>query len=394
MNVSRRAWLASAGALPLTAAAGDPALMLDLPGTGRDPERINFKTLPVLGGEHGIVSHGNAPWPFRNHNYVTHFDGRYWCMWSHGLRQEDFPHQHVQYATSTDGILWTEARPITGPSPRQHFRYIARGFWTHNGWLLALASHDEAYDAKGVKRLFGPSLELLAFVWNAATEKWEPRGVVQPDAINNFPPHALAGGEWMMICRDHGNNLSTLRGAARSPLDWSRTPLQRYDAIPGYRPDEPALLTLPDGRLACLFRDNARSQRIFRAVSVDQGRTWSTPVKTNFPDASSKLFPLRLSGGGYVLVSNANPAPLQRMPLCLAYSRDGWTFTRLARLPVPESPADSLPREGPRRAAGFQYPNAVEQDGHLLIVYSRDMKTVESIRVPLAEIDKLQEPRA
>lgn len=198
--------------------AADLPPMLNLPGTGQDPERIDFRNMPILRGEQSIVSHGNAPWPFRNHAYVTWFDGRFWSMWSHGLRQEDYPSQHIRYSVSTDGRVWSEAKIIT----------------------------------------------------------------------------RKAGVRWALF---------------------SSSPFQSYTAIPDYLPNEPALLTVPDGRLVALFR--------------------SCQVDAHFPF-------LRTSRGFYVLVSNANPAPLQRVPLCLSVSDDGITFTRIARLPIPTAPQDYL----------------------------------------------------
>lgn len=363
--------------------------MLDLPGTGGDPTKIDFATLPILRGEWAIVSHGNSPWPFRNHNYVAWFEGRYWAMWSHGLRQEDYPEQHVQYATSVDGLTWTESKPIAGPSPDRDFRYIARGFWVHEGKLLALASHDESYDATGKKKLFGPSLELRVYRWDAMAERWFPHGVMAKDTINNFPPVLLADGNWAMARRDHHMQVSMLLGGVKSPHDWKVVPL----AIPAdsnFRADEPVLSVLPDGRVVGLFRDNSKSKRLYRAVSTNHGRSWTKPTVTNFPDATSKFFVLRTTRGQFVLVSNANPAPDQRIPLCLSVSEDGLTYTRMARLPVPTAPQDFRPRTGVRKAAGFQYPHAIEYDGHLQIIYSRDMKTVETLRIALAEVDRLR----
>src|SRR5579862_325077 len=73
--------------------------MLNLPVTAGDPGLIDYFSLPVLAGEHAIVSRGEAPWAFRLHSYLAFFDGQYWCMWSHGPVIEDKPTQHVRYAT-------------------------------------------------------------------------------------------------------------------------------------------------------------------------------------------------------------------------------------------------------------------------------------------------------
>lgn len=390
-----RCGFALAGLLSAAVAMALPP-MLSLPAAGDDPGNIDFARLPYIAGEHTFVTHGNAPWGFRNHSYLAYHDGRYWCMWSQGTAVEDRVGQRVGYATSVDGLLWSEARflspepqgygmgsPLFGQRTAEGFRYIARGFWQRDGEFLALASLDEAGG------FFGPSLNLHAFRWNAATDTWEDAGVVARDTINNFPPIRMANGEWAMVRRDHRRNVSLLFGGLASTSAWTDVPMVRYQAEDGFRPEEPLLWTLPGGRLMGFYRDNSHSKRIFRAWSDDHGRTWTTPERTNFPDATSKLFGLRTSRGWYVLISNANPAPLQRNPLCLAVSRDGVTFTNLVRLPVPTSPMDERPREGVRKAAGYQYPHAIENDGHLFVVYSRNMTTVEVIRVPLDEIERL-----
>ncbi|MBL9089759.1 MAG: hypothetical protein JNL96_00945, partial [Planctomycetaceae bacterium] len=58
--------------------------MLTLGGKPVDWRTLDFATLPVVGGEHAVVSAPDAEWGFRLHNYLIHHDGRYWCMWSHG----------------------------------------------------------------------------------------------------------------------------------------------------------------------------------------------------------------------------------------------------------------------------------------------------------------------
>lgn len=369
-------WVMAGAALAEPAPSGLPP-MLDLVGTGTDPAKIDYKLLPELSGTCTLVTQGDATWQFRLHNYLAFFDGRYWCMWSHGPRIEDHPTQHVRYATSTDGVKWSEPVEIMPSSSKEGFRYIARGFWVRDGKLLALASHDEAYNEKGKVHFFGKSLQLLAFEWQSESGTWRPLGVVFDDAINNFPPQKLATGEWAMMRRDHLNNVSMLIGGVESPLKWDSRPVFDRTPTSAFKPDEPEWWPLPDGRSLGIIRDNGGSKRLFRSLSSDNGRTWSTPELTNFPDATSKFFGLRTSRGSYVLVSNANPA--QRHPLCLSVSKDGVTFTRMGILPIPWAEPPSL-----------QYPHVIEHDGKLLIAYSRDKRGIEVVSVDLDEVDRLE----
>jgi hypothetical protein len=319
-------------------------------------------------------------------------------MWSHGPVVEDNPTQHVRYSTSADGLRWIEPGQIVGPSPRRGFRYISRGLWVRDGQLIALAGHDEAFDEKGRVRFFGPSLQLMGFAWDGDAGEWKPLGIVFDRAINNFPPARMPDGEWGMICRgpDYRRDVFMLTGGVASPSAWTRSPIVTEAPASGFRPEEPDWWTLPDGRLLGLFRDNSRSGRFYRAVSTDSGRSWSVPEKTNFPDATSKFFGLRTSRGAYVLVSNANPEG--RNPLCLSTSDDGVTFTRMARLPIPDPPPGegalgAGSRSGATRYESLQYPHVIEHDDHLLVAFSRKKQAIEVVRVRLDEVDRLRRDR-
>jgi BNR repeat-like domain len=369
---------------PDPAANPGSSLMLDLPGTGTDPAKIDFAALPTVPAQHAVVSRGDRHWQFRLHNYLAYHDGRYFCFWSHGPVIEDQARQHLQYATSADGLKWSEPK-ILAPPPREGFGYIARGLWLRDGELLALASLFEApaYD--------GGQLELVAFRWNAEKETWQPAGRVFDNALNNFAPKKLPTGEWMMSRRASDRSVSLLIGGVKAIDDWRVVPFSTYALADGGRPEEPFWWTLPSGAIVGVFRDNGKSGRLLRSFSTDNGHTWTKLVRTNFPDATSKFNVLQTSRGTWVMISNPNPQA--RNPLCLSTSSDGLVFTRMVRLPIPAALAGvdwvQNSRHGTAKYESLQYPHVIEHDGSLLIAYSRRKQTVEVLKIPVAEIDAL-----
>ncbi len=352
-----------------------------------DPHTIDFERLPRIPVEHIIVSDVRARKGVNQHNYLIHHAGRFWAMWSDGPEIEDRVGQVVNYATSADGVTWTAPQRMTGnprgfgpDSPiyntrkKEGFRYISRGFWVRENQLLALVSLDEAAD------FFGPSLELRAFRWNPTAQAWDDIGVVQDNAINNFPPQRLPSGEWAMTRRQHDyktTGVQFLIGGVAGLDRWTSVPVVRgAGGDVTLKAEEPIWYALPDRNLVALFRDNGGSKTIYRAFSTDNGRTWTTPVQTDFPDARSKFHAIRLKDGRYALVSNPNPA--KRDPMTVALSDDGLVYTRLFYL-VGGRPVD--------------YPHMIEHEGFLYIAHSGGKRSVEIERVRLSDLDRLRMPQ-
>jgi hypothetical protein len=362
-------------AVTASALADDPGpqAILRLSGEQTDPAQLDYAALPVLTGKHAVISPTDAALKFQLHNYVVWHKDQFFAMWSQGPPVEDEPTQHIRFATSRDGLTWSESKVLTRPSDDAHGT-IARGLWLRDGDLLALVAHFKGKGAFGADK----ELKLLAFAWDDATGDWKPRGLVFENAINNFPPQKLPTGPWLMTRRDSRFNVSMLLGGQKSIDDWQSFPVVERQAIKGFSPDEPIWWLQEDGSLLALFRDNGGSGRLFRAESTDSGRTWTRPTITNFPNATSKIFSLQTTSGLRVLIGNANPQ-VGRRELYLALSEDGTMFTRLARLDIP-SP----------RPATLQYPHAIEHEGQLLIAFSRNKAQSEVFQVPLAEIEALQ----
>jgi len=376
--------------------ATNPAspLMLSGPWLPENPHQLDFAKLPRVPGRHVVISDVRAKGSatdkldknaggVNQHNYLTHHDGQFWAMWSDGPGIEDRVGQRVKFATSPDGLKWsapqhlTPVPPNSGPDSPHYgtrtdkgMRWISRGFWKRDGELLALASLDEAAG------FFGPSLELRAFRFNKDSASWEDAGFVFKNTINNFPPLKLRTGDWMMSRRAYDyktTGVEFLVGGVKALNDWQSFPV--LGTASELKAEEPDWWILPDHSLAAVFRDNRRSGFLYRAFSNDDGRTWSKPVKTNFPDATSKISGLRLRDGRYVLVSNPNPK--KRDPLTLSISPDGLVFTKMLYL------------VGGRH---IDYPHVIEHEGNLFIAFAGGKQSVEVLKVKLADVDAVQMP--
>ena len=315
----------------------DPASPLMLAGdwVPENPHDIDFDALPRIPSRHAVVSDVMAAGGNRvnQHNYLVHHAGRFWAMWSDGPGESrgygkvpghDRAGQHVSFATSDNGLTWGAIGNLTG-APDEGYGWIARGFWVRDGKLLALASR---YQAPGYD---GAGLSLHAFEAEAGeVPRWRHLGLVFDDALNNFPPKLLPGGEWMMSRRDGNQNVHFLVGGTAGFDRWTSYRAAPYK-LRAERPEEPYWWVLPDERsILALFRDNSGSGYLLRAFSTDNGRNWTEPVRTNFPDAKSKFSGVRLPDGRYVLVSN--PHPQRRDPLALSVSDDGVIFDRMGLL--------------------------------------------------------------
>ncbi len=378
-----------------------PIEILLLAGAATDPGEIDYAALPRIGGEHSVVNAAALDSSaielpkidlhnirFQLHNYLVHHAGRLWCIWSDGPRVEDEPTQQVSYSTSLDGMKWSEPQTVTG-KPEAPYAFIARGLWVRDGELLALAAHFKGKGAFGADK----ELELRAYAWDELANAWKFKQKLYDNAINNFAPQRLSGGDWIMTRRDARFNVSVLIGGAKSLSDWQSFPVVGVRDLQGFRPDEPIFWQLPDHTLFALYRDNGGSQRLFHSTSEDEGRTWGKPLITNFPNATSKLFSIQTSRGYRVLVLNANPA-IGRRELHLAISEDGRHFTRLALLDIPTPPvvddrAAEVWHKFRTGVASLQYPHVIEHDEHLLIAFSRNKHQTEVIHVSLDDVDKL-----
>jgi hypothetical protein len=353
------------------------------------PERLladaasleNPAALAEVKGRHVVVFRGQAGESgFNLHSYLAFFDGRFWLCWSSAKVNEEDPDQHLMYSTSIDGRTWAPEKVLAadpdGPAGPQ--RWIARGMFLEGGKLRALGALVESadYGNRG-KGVVWRNLQLIRFTWTGSG--WTRDEVFASDCMNNFPPERLAG-RYVMPCRDSGMNLKVAYSDAPGSKAWKSIPI--VSEPPFHRMDEPTLYVAPDGTYQMIIRDGSRAGFLIRSVSRDKGATWSAPVRTNYPDATSKNYVLRLSNGEYALINN--PDQKRRDPLAISFSRDGWVFggPMALRKNAPSRRAGGRPGA----AGSFQYPHAIEHNGSLWVAYSTNKEDIEVSEYRLADL--------
>jgi hypothetical protein len=280
--------------------------------------------LSMVDGKHSFVFRGEAGKSgFNLHSYIAHFDGLFWAMWSSAASGEKDPDQFIRYATSRDGHSWSEAKTLVadpdGPQGAQ--RWIARGLFASDGKLNALGGlvGDSDYRQRG-RGVVWADLKLMQFTWSGG--QWKPAGLFADDCMSNFPAIRVAG-KLLMPCRDKNMSVYVAVRDAHSSR-WRRIPIEQQP--PFHRMDEPTIYVAADRSVHLIIRDGTRSGKLIRSISQDEGKSWSTPVLTNYPDATSKNFAAQLSDGTFYLINNPNPK--KRDPLAISFSRDGWEFDR------------------------------------------------------------------
>jgi predicted neuraminidase len=212
-------------------------------------------------------------------------------------------------------------------------------------------------------------------VWDGS--RWKDAGLFLANCMNNYPPRLL-GGRLFMTCRDSYAAMHTALADSPKGDQWKVTKLPGQP--PHDRMSEPSWYVDPQGIAHMIFRDGRSSKYLYRSLSRDQGRTWSAPVRTNYPDATSKNIAGRLSNGWYFLINNPNQQG--RDPLAISFSRDGWTFDNpvALRKNAPERRFEGRSKSN----RSFQYPHLIERNGSLWVIYATNKEDIEISEFPIA----------
>ena len=340
-----------------------------------DVDKVEWLSLPSYRGQNSVVFHGvPGDSGHMHHPSICFFDGRYFAAWNDGYLLENRPGQRVRFATSRDGLVWSDPVDLTGRNPKRGFTNC--GFWIRDGELYALAALRDVRDIE-------PSGEdplLLAYKWDSRSGRFGDRQVIAKDYFAQNIPQRTPDGEWLILGKSGHESWATMKsakGGVRSLDDWKIRDLPTGSPI-----EEPEWYTLPNGHLIAHFRTRP-VHRLMRSYSTDNGVTWTQPIVTNFPEASARHQGLRLSNGLYALLVNPNTSG-QRLPFSIGLSKDGLTYDRIAnvRSDVPKT-------HNTKEKPGFNYMRGFEHDRKLFTIFSMNQQSIGVTIIPLSEFEAL-----
>ncbi len=346
----------------------DPAKLLKQNGLLNEPDELELapsRTATIFNAVAG-------EWQFNLHSFIARHDGKFWAIWSSGRVDEDSSSQLIRYATSENGLKWSEARILAADPDGEDgpLRWLASGLYERDGKLYALGCLNKG----GRDGKIWAEAKLMRREWNG--KNWSEPELFADNSMVYFPPMQVQGRDFF-VWRDERAHFFTARslpGAAQ----WEVKKHPNFP--PDYRMSETSSYADPEGVLHLIIRDQGKTRRIYRSLSYDDGATWTLPVKTNYPDAVSKNFSGRLSNGWYYLINNIRT----RDPLAISFSKDGWSFGRPKAL---RAGSPRLRFAGKAKAnRSFQYADAMEHDGKLWVIYSTNK---EDIEVSAFEIEEL-----
>lgn len=350
------------------------------------PARAEIQTVP--GVHYTLVQAQTPEYRFLHEPRLAVHEGALFVNFSNAPKSESEPAQVMRGRTSRDGgASWSETAVIAGGLSDGE-RYETAPLLSTGGRLYAFL---------GRYRLGGRSSHgMEVHRYDASTQRFAKlsEAGLTPHFIPFVQPQKLANGNW--IIGGHADEVTTAAVAISDGADLTRWRVVRIRTPAGSFYPETALL-IAGRHVTAVTRNDKSDRRALVAVSHDFGETFSAAAPADFPMSDGKPFAGTLSTGERYLIFNGYPdrnrdGTRNRSDLLIAVTKPGeatplrkaWRI--ISDLP-PEAKAVS-PNEAARpEQQAWAYPEAVEHDGTLYVVFSHNKKhgwmaalPVESLR--------------
>ena len=314
-----------------------------------------------------------------NNAVLTHFKGKYYCMWQQSEKDEDSPDTGIMYAACLDGEAWSQPCVLVPPSDEF---FASPGGWIQRGdSLTAIINYIFAADrSRGGKAFYSTTSDGTR--WSGpkpvlSAEGTPIEGIFEQDPLTLSDGRIVGAVHFQpgtTLCPLYTDDPSGIRG-------WRKADFPEGEG----HPIEPSQYRASDGNLVMLMRDQKSSFVKLYSISTDRGGSWSAPFYTNIPDSRSKQCAGTLSDGRSFWVGNPT-GNKSRRALVLSLSEDGYLFDQAFLL---AGPRDLPPRrkDGRYKTLGYNYPKACVVGDTLWIALSINKEDIVVIRIPIITLD-------
>ena len=326
-----------------------------------DREFPAVQDMPLIKRQRDIILHeGTEKFRWLHGPALAWHNGVWYAHWGNNPKTENVLGEVLRGICSEDGWkTWSEPETIIGG---ENSAYSHGVFLNHKGALWTFVPRFVAHgEAPG--KMF-PGLRMEALTLEEAGGEWRHRGVVGQNCWPMDTPTRMPNGNWIMGCADR--NLHSAVAVSHGD------DLTRWDTVKPMAGGSETSAIVGNDEVLAIIRNRPVA---LVSVSKDWGRTWSPPMRSNYPMVASQPFAGTLSTGQRYLISNApdttphgNKGRDGRSLLTIAVSRPGGKKLCQVRKLVHGIPEDLPP--GSYGGRQVSYPGAFEHDGKLYVVYT------------------------
>lgn len=343
------------------------------------------------GIEYALVHRQTPDYKFLHEPRLDMFGDTLFVNFSNAPEFESEPAQIMRGRRSRDrGETWSDIEIVAGGFGDGRRRHETAPLLSRKDGLWAFVGR---YD-------YGSKHSLGMEVYRLASDSgcFEPvsDGLVAKGFVPFVRPQRLANGNWIIGGHiRHATQAAVAISQGDDLLHWRVVPVG-HNAHPGI--PETSLIIDRSTVVALIRPDRADKMTASVAISYCNGEEFGPTEPSDLPVVDSKLFSGTLSSGQHYVIFNATdrdglPGELPRHRLLIGVMGVGGLgpFQSLHSV-IEDTPPSiatvlkSLGEEGPMHA--WAYPEAVEHDGTLYVVFSMNKRHCWLARIPIASLTR------
>jgi len=327
---------------------------------------------------------------YNHQSGICKWQDRYWYVFSNSAVDEEVPGMRTMISSSEDLKQWSEPTCVAPGDVDSEMWRQTGGVYPHGDRLVVFVQTKKFYHPTATAGMSGGDItrekHRVGLFWSTDAVNWTEQNVA--DDCYWFEAPKLTA-ESRLLC---GGTLSNRPIVFLWPGD---DPFEQPELVPIPYDDfhsldagrfpygEHSWYQIDDGTIVLFMRNETDELRLRVSLSEDGGKSWTEPMLSDIPDSMSRVSAGRLADGRFYLVNNAIADLLNRVPLMISLSDDGYKFDQQLLL-LSEPTKISFP--GALKAHGYQYPCTMVEEDRLIVTYSVNKEHMELLTVDVSKL--------